>query len=177
MACDLDKNARRLLWEKQVGAGNQCRWSIGFAEGGLVSAEWWLRFQTAQDENRWLWLDSGIVLKHGASAILDLADIGAQETFTTTRCSVFVDFIGQQPPIPAPGGPLYSTKIVLSARVSDPIAGVDQLWWMEAFYLWPDVTRSLSFSALPRVASGHDPIYPPRGVAELTPLKFCHDCV
>jgi len=177
MPCDLPDNQKKRYWSRHVEVADQDWFSIGFENKGVAAAEWFQKWQSAQPNPDWDFLNDGLLWEY-----LPGNPLGASGAWSTTfQIPGFVDlfkgtmwFFGFATDQGPPGDP-WSLEIRQEFWTQvGPIQG--RFYQAARFRLAPSTIQEFTMPALVRSQGTQWPGGDPFGQSQLTPLDRCHDC-
>lgn len=174
MACNIATQRRRKKWQNFQPENSPCHCDTGFAAAGCVAREWWVRWDEAQLDAKWLWLNAGFILT------FNKIDSGRCIYSVNPSVNEAIDFsfIGSNVEFDDPVDGTITVDAQLLIRVDTvfplPVGTfVDQA---TTGLLWPEPTATFSFSLFTTIIPVPGLPSTIVGEAFVTPLKPCHDC-
>lgn len=176
MGCDLATEIRRKHWQGLQSENAPCKAGRGYANDAPLPREYWIEFDTVQTNPNWLFVNSGLLMKHEAPTLpatvtgewfyrtfLPLNEVGLTVTGWNSVQEI--------------GGLTFTVQQQLNVIYFD-LAGGGNLHWEQAgaFRTTPSGISTAVFGEFFQVSPNPGQPGTIIGGAVMSPLKPCHDC-
>lgn len=175
MGCNIASNVRRKKWQNFQPENSPCKCDLGFAAAGCVPREYWIRWDTAQLDPKWLWLNAGFVLTYdqtfpGNGCLYVAGAIGGNRiTLLLGGSNDPFDFADQ-------GIVTVRATLVVSVGPSPPVVGLTFTDADDDGAFSPQPTKTWDFPAMTTLFPVPGLPSTIVGQAFASPLKPCHNC-